>query len=224
MQSRSNATPRPARGSLSRDLILQTALRIADESGLEALSMRRLGQELGVEAMSLYNHVPNKAALLDGMVEVILDEMPAPGYGGSLTERLAETAWAFRHALQVHEGALPLFISRPAVTKGALRHVEAALGLLREAGFQPDEAISALNVLVTFVVGHTLSRQSRTPADEHEHSRPLYEELAGDEFPNLNEAVTQLATHNEDDEFAFGLDALLIGLRKKAKPVRPTAR
>jgi AcrR family transcriptional regulator len=221
VQSRSNTTPRPARGSLSRELILQTALRIADEAGLEALSMRRLGAELGVEAMSLYNHVPNKAALLDGMVEVILDEMSAPGLGGSLTERIAEMAWAFRHALQAHLGALPLFITRPAVTKAALRHVEAALGLLREAGFRADDSVSALNVLVTFVVGHTLSRWSRTPADEL--SKPLYEELAGDEFPNLNEAVTQLATHNEDNEFAFGLDALLIGLRKMARAAREPA-
>ena len=91
MQSRSNTTPRAARGSLSRARILETALVLADEIGLEALSMRRLGAELGVEAMSLYNHVPSKAALLDGMVEVILDEMSTSGPGGGIEERLGET-------------------------------------------------------------------------------------------------------------------------------------
>jgi AcrR family transcriptional regulator len=222
VQSRSNPTPRAARGSLSRARILETALLLADEIGLEALSMRRIGAELGVEAMSLYNHVPSKAALLDGMVEVILGEMPAPGPGGGLEERLGEMAFGFRRALQAHPGALPLFITRPVVTKAALHHVETALGLLREAGFQADDSVSALHVLVTFVVGHTLSGVGRTPADEV--SSPLYQELAGDEFPNLNEAVTQLATHDAENEFLFGLDALWIGLRKKARSARQPPR
>ena len=156
------------------------------------------------------------------MVEVILDEMPASGPGGGLSERLGEMAFSFRRALQAHPGALPLFITRPAVTKASLHHVEAALTLLREAGFQAHDSVSALHVLVTFVVGHTLSGMGRTPADEV--SRPLYQELSGDELPNLNEAVTQLATRDRESEFVFGLDALWIGLRKKARSARQPPR
>ncbi len=222
MSSRNEAPPAPipraARGSLSRTRILETALQIADESGLEALSMRRLGIELGVEAMSLYNHVPNKAALLDGMVETILDEMPTPGPGGSSSERLAEIARALRRALQAHPGALPLFATRPAVTPASLRHVESALGLLRGMGFSPDQSVSALQVLVTFVVGHTLSQVGSARGDDR--SSPRYEELSPAEFPHVIEAAKGLATHDGEAEFAFGIDALLIGLRKKSKPAR----
>ena len=214
-------TPRPARGSLSRARILETALWLADEGGLEALSMRRIGAELGVEAMSLYNHVPSKAALLDGLVEVILDAMPTPAARGSFRERLTEMGWAFRRALRKHPGALPLFVTRPAVTPASLRHVESALGLLRGA-FSPDESVSALQVLVTFVVGHTLSRVSPPRGDEV--STPGYEALSPDEFPRLAEVAPLLAAHDGEAEFAFGLDALVIGLCQKAKRTHNAAR
>ena len=215
MPSRNDLPPRPARGSLSRARILETALQIADESGLLALSMRRLGAELGVEAMSLYNHVPNKAALLDGMVERMLEEMPGPGPGGARTERLAEMAWALRSALQAHPGAAPLFATRPAVTPTSLRHVESTLGLLRELGLSPDESLSALQVLVTFVVGHTLSQLGPARADEV--SRPRYEDLSREEFPHLTEVAALLPTHDGENEFELGLDALLRGLRARVK-------
>ena len=184
--------------------------------------MRRLGAELGVEAMSLYNHVPSKAALLDGMVETILGEMPSPGAGGSFSERLAAMARAFRRALRAHPGALPLFAMRPAVTPASLRHVESALGVLRSAGFSPDESVSALQVLVTFVVGHTLSQVGRTAGDEA--SRPRYEELSREEFPHLTEIAPQLSSHDGELEFEFGLDAFLTGLRAKARRRTSTSR
>ncbi len=215
MQSRNDLPPRPARGSLSRARILDTALRIADESGLEALSMRRLGSELGVEAMSLYNHVPSKAALLDGMVEVILEEMPTPGPGGSFSERLHEIASAFRTALQAHPGAAPLFATRPAVTPTSLQHVESALGLLRGLGLSADESLSALQVLVTFIVGHTLSRLG--PARGDEVSRPRYDALSREEFPHVMEAAALLPRHDGENEFDLGLDALLTGLRARVR-------
>jgi AcrR family transcriptional regulator len=215
MSSRIDRPPRPPRGSLSRARILETALQIADASGLEALSMRRLGAELGVEAMSLYNHVPNKAALLDGMVEVMLDRMPTPGPGGPRTERLAEMAWAFRGALQAHPGAAPLFATRPAVTPRALKYVESALGLLRGLGLSPDDSLGALQVLVTFVVGHTLSQLGHARADEV--SSPRYEDLSPDEFPHLTAVVALLPAHDGENEFALGLDAFLGGLRARVK-------
>jgi TetR/AcrR family transcriptional regulator, tetracycline repressor protein len=213
--SRIDSTAKPGRGSLSRPRILEAALRLADSSGLEALSMRRLGAELGVEAMSLYNHVPSKAALLDGMVEAILSEMPSPGAGGSWSERLREMARAFRRALRAHPGALPLFATRPAVTPASLRHVEAALGVLRGAGLSPDESVSALQVLVTFVVGHTLSQVGHTKGDEV--SSPRYEALSREEFPHLTEIAPRLGAHDGELEFEFGLDAFLTGLRAKAR-------
>jgi hypothetical protein len=149
------------------------------------------------------------------MVETILGEMPSPGAGGSFSERLAEMARAFRRALRAHPGALPLFATRPAVTPASLRHVESALGVLRGAGFSPDESVSALQVLVTFVVGHTLSQVGHAAGDEV--SSPRYEELSPEEFPHLTEIAPQLHAHDGELEFEFGLDAFLTGLRAKAR-------
>ena len=181
--------------------------------------MRRLGAALGVEAMSLYNHVPNKAALLDGMVELILEEMPTPGPGGARTERLTEMAWAFRSALQAHPGAAPLFATRPAVTLTSLKHVESALGLLRGLGLSPDASLGALQVLVTFVVGHTLSRLGPARADEV--SRPRYEDLSREEFPHLTEIAALLPAHDGENEFDLGLNAFLTGLRAGVRRAAP---
>ena len=219
MPSRNDLPPRPARGSLSRARILETALQIADESGLESLSMRRLGAQLGVEAMSLYNHVPNKAALLDGMVEIMLEEMPTPGPGGSRSERLHEMAWAVRSALRAHPGAAPLFATRPAVTPASLKPVESTLGLLRGLGLSPDESLSALQVLVTYVVGHTLSQVGAARADEV--SRPRYEALPREEFPHLTEVAALLPAHDGENEFDLGLDAFLTGLRARVRRSAP---
>jgi TetR/AcrR family transcriptional regulator, tetracycline repressor protein len=202
--------PTPSkREALSRERILRAALRIVDREGLDAISMRRVGDELGVEAMSLYNHVANKAAMLDGIFELVLSELPPPKAAKSWTLSLRARARALRGALRTHPNALPLFSTRPAVTPASLAHVEGALDELRKAGFSARAARSALQVLVAFVVGHTVSTHAPR-SDDASHAR--YEGLDPREFSRVREAALASGDHDVDKEFEFGLDAMLRGL------------
>ncbi len=207
----------PSRTPLTRARILEAALALVDAEGLDALSMRRLGAELSVEAMSLYHHVPSKAALLDGLHEVILSAVDLPR-GGDWIEALRAGARSFRAALTAHPHALPLFATRPAVTEGSLRHVESALALLRRAGFDAGEGAGAFQALVSFVVGHTLAELA--PPAGADRSRPRYEALSRDDFPNVIDAADALAAQGEDEGFELGLDLLLTGLAARARMSR----
>ena len=126
-------TKSPKREALSRQRILQAALAIVDREGLDAISMRRVGQELGVEAMSLYNHVTNKADLLDGIFEAVLAELPPPRRTNTWSKALRGGARGLRAVLRAHPAVIPIFAARPAVTPASLVHVESALLTLRNA-------------------------------------------------------------------------------------------
>jgi AcrR family transcriptional regulator len=201
--------PRPP---LSRDRILRAALAIVDDEGLDALTMRRLGVSLGVEAMSLYRWVPGKGALLDGIHELILEQLSVPARGRSWAHSVKAHAHAFRDALLAHPRALPVFATRPAVTQASLRHVEHALQLLHDAGFAIGEAINAMQSVVAYVVGHALS--THAPVPDEERTIPDYQSLDADTFPMLRAAARHLTSHDIDGEFAFGLDALVRGLSR----------
>lgn len=207
------------RQPLSRERVLGAALALVDREGLEAISMRRLGEELGVEAMSLYNHVASKTALLDGVFEAILGELPPAPRVKSWQATLRERARALRAALIAHPRALPLFATRPAVTPAAIRHVEEILDVLGQAGFSPGDALSTLNVLVAFVVGHALATHG--PSRPEDQARPLYEQLADSEFPRVRAAARRLGSHDVAEEFGFGLDTLIAGLERRAKKRAP---
>ena len=172
--------------------------------------MRRVGEELGVEAMSLYNHVANKAAVLDGIFETILAELPGPRRSPTWQAALRDRARGLRSTLRAHPNALPLFATRPAVTPASIAHVEVVLGALRDAGFSPDDALGTLQVLVAFVVGHTVA--SCSPRRLDEDSRPAYDRLSEETFPRVREAARLLPTHDVEREFELGLEAMLTGL------------
>ena len=210
----------PVREPLTAERIYRTALTLCDREGLEAVSMRRLGQELGVEAMSLYNHVPNKAALLDGIYEVILAEIP-PSRSQDCLRALAELARALRAALVAHPRAIRIIATRPAVTPAALQHLDGVLGLLREAGLPAPQCLYTLHSLLAFVTGHTLWQLGSLDSNDGE-SRPNYPEyhkLAATDFPHIVAITTALRTRppklGPDTEFEFGLDLLLRGLAEK---------
>jgi AcrR family transcriptional regulator len=210
------------RAALSRERILTAALGLVDREGLDAISMRRVGEELGVEAMSLYNHVANKAAILDGIFETVLAELPAAKRASSWQAALGDRARALRAVLRAHPNALPLFATRPAVTPASIAHVEAVLDVLRKAGFGVEDALSTLQVLVAYVVGHTIASHAPRRADED--ARPAYERLSEDAFPRVREAAGVLPGHDVEREFALGLDAMLAGLearRARASNKRP---
>ncbi len=214
-------TPKNAgqrRETLTRERVLRAAVDVIDREGMAALSMRRLGLEVGVEAMSLYRYVPSKADLLDGIHGTILDEVAIPRGAGSWKKSVRAYALAFRNALIAHPNALSLFATRPAVSTASLRHVEVGLRLLRDAGFDVDEAVGAFQIVVTFVVGHTLS--THAPALDDERSIPDYRALSASDFPRVREAADILANHDVDRELEIGLDALLTGLSKRRRKGR----
>lgn len=207
------------RKPLSRERILCAALEIVDREGLDAISMRRIGAELGAEAMSLYNHVPNKAAILDGIFETVLAEVRVPKRrSASWQAALADRARSLRAALRAHPNALPLFASRPAVTPASVGRVEEVLEVLHTAGFSADDALSAMQVLVAFVVGHTLA--SHAPRRDDDAARPAYERLPEQQFPRVREAARLLADHDPEREFELGLEAMLCGLEHRLRDER----
>jgi len=188
------------RAGLTRSRVLQAAVLFVDREGLEALSMRKLGDELGVEAMSLYRHVANKADILDGIHETILKEMPTPTLGGSWREDLRMLGRSLRQVLLRHPAALPLFATRPALSPGSLLLVEVVLGMFREAGFSSDQSLSALQAVYTYIVGNALL--SFAPGGE----------LNLDDFPHLESMAQALAQHDPQSSFEFGLEVVLRGL------------
>lgn len=194
-----------SRGQLTRDKVLRAAVELVDEQGLEGLSMRRLGERLGVEAMSLYHHVRDKQDLLNGVHGAILEEVERPPARGTWRQRLRALGLSFRAVLGRHRRALPLFATRPAVAPSSLRAVEDCLAILAEAGFAPREQLRAFHGLVGFVVGISLLHYGFEDAAYGEFS------LDPSELPHLGRALSAL-DWDQEGEFAFGLDAFLAGL------------
>src|SRR3712207_4637520 len=146
------------RRPLSRRRVLEAAVRFADREGLDALSMRKLGAELGVEAMSLYNHVPNKDALLDGMVEVLLGELEVPSENAAWEERVREAYRGFRRLARRHPNVFPLLVLRPPDTMDGVWLVEEFLKTMRGAGFDAATALNAFRTLSAYATGYEIGR------------------------------------------------------------------
>ncbi|MEX2983114.1 TetR/AcrR family transcriptional regulator C-terminal domain-containing protein [Streptomyces sp. C36] len=206
-----NATAK--RAGLTREKVLRAALELVDRDGIEKLSMRRLGAELGVEAMTLYHYVPHKAALLDGLVEQVVSAV-RPSFDGPAAEwpaRLREFAVAFRDELLRHPGVIPLVATRPARSATALRAVEDAAAALGEAGIAPVQALRIVNAVSTLVIGHCLAEAATTPG----HPEQPGDDLDLTAFPTLAEAVAGGLGTPADHQarFDLALDALLTGLQ-----------
>jgi AcrR family transcriptional regulator len=195
------------RAGLSREQVVDAALAFADEHGIAALSMRKLGAALGVEAMTLYHYVPNKEALLDALIDRLTAALagiePMPGESGP--QWLGRVAGAYREQLLAHPGVLPLAATRPVVGAESLEVVETALRVL---GLPPARGLDRVNAVMTFVLGHTLAEAGRTPGVSSDVDSLA--ELDADRFPLLAEALRDGARH--DERFEFALRALLAGL------------
>jgi TetR/AcrR family tetracycline transcriptional repressor len=198
---------------LTRERIITAAVALVDEHGLEALSMRKLGAALGVEAMSLYNHVENKDDVLDGVLDHVLREVPLPDPSLSWEDQLWVLARGFRDAGLAHPGVLPMFGARPIRTIEGLAPLEAAYDILRRAGLDRDEALDAFVTMSSFVLGIVLldmggmrqvaSGRAVDPA-----------ELAGDDHPRLAEMSDALLNGDSTREFERGFAMVLDGLRR----------
>jgi AcrR family transcriptional regulator len=202
------------RQPLSRRRVLEEAVRFVDREGLEALTMRKLGAELGVEAMSLYNHVPNKSALLDGMVEVLLGELEVPPENHGWEERIRDGYRAFRRLAHEHPNVFPLLVNRPPDTMDGVWLVEEFLKTLEEAGFGKETALHAFRALSSYTFGYAMA-EIRGFALEPDGSRLGAHRLSPEEFPRLCELRPQLENVDHDAEFEFGLDLILSGLQTR---------
>ena len=207
----------PRRNALSRDRVVRAALAIVDRDGLDALTMRALGRELGVDPMAVYHHLPNKAAVLDGVVEAVLAEVPLDTEPGrDWAEQTAALARGYRDALRAHPNALPLVATRTDVTPPALATLDRAVRILLDAGFEPRRALLAVHSLSCFVVGHALDElgvagDPGEPAAAAARQRELLDSGA---YPSLATAASDAAAAGAEESFDLGLAALLRGLSK----------
>ena len=198
---------------------MRAAIGLADSSGIESLSMRKLGQELGVEAMSLYNHVANKDDILDGIVDLVFAEIDLPSGAGDWKPAMRRRAISAHEALLRHPWAPSLMQSRTRPGPATLRHHDSVLGSLRSAGFTLVMAAHAVSAIDGYVYGFALQQinlplQSRDEVAEV--GEGILRQLAG-QYPHLAEMITEHAMkpgYNYAKEFEFGLDLILDGLER----------
>jgi AcrR family transcriptional regulator len=207
---------RPAR--LDRDQILQAAFSIADEEGLEAATMRAIGERLGVEAMSLYRHVRNKDDLLDGLVDMVFSEMVVPRATRWKTA-LRERCVLMRQALNRHPWSIGLMESRMQPGPANLRHRDDVLAVLLEAGFKSPDATHAYNVLDSYVYGFVLQEKELPFSNAKELAEvgeSLLAQVPADLYPNLSTVSAELLANGFDfaAEFEFGLDLILDAIER----------
>jgi AcrR family transcriptional regulator len=216
------ATVTKHREKLSRARVVEAALRIMDAEGLDSVTMRRVGRELGVEAMSLYNHVRDKDDLMDGIREHVLSLFVDPGTEGPWEERARTAARTWRQVLRSHPNTLVLISESkgPGMTPGAIRPTEITLRLLRETGLPEDEAVRAFCAFGGFIIGFVMFEVGMTPstgtsAAEATTPEQIAAALPADEFPCFLAALPCLMNDDLDQRFEYGLDLLLNGLRAR---------
>jgi AcrR family transcriptional regulator len=218
------AAPEP-RIPLSRERVLRAAVKLADERGIEALTMRRLAEELGSEAMSLYYHVANKEDLLDGVVDLIageinnvVDRIDAPAKGAGWKKVVRRRILSAREILLRHKWAPRVFETRTTMSLAVIRYHDGLVGLMREGGFSYDLAHHALHALGSRALGFT--QELFDPGDGGGNGDGSLADIA-DQVPHLVGMMTEIAHDDPDStlgwcddqtEFEFGLDLILDGL------------
>jgi len=211
-------TSRARRKPLSRERVLGAAIGLADAEGIEALSMRKLARELGVEAMSLYNHVANKDAILDGIVEVVAAEAELPAEGTEWKSAIRQSAIATRDMFVRHPWASRLWMSRQGGGTARLRRADWLLRTFREAGLSEELTFHAYHVVESHILGFTV-QQLNFPyqgAELEERASRFLARFPVDEFPDFADHVRQHLEPHEGGEggFELGLDLILDGLER----------
>jgi AcrR family transcriptional regulator len=200
--------------------VLQAALRLADAEGIEALSMRRLGQELGVEAMSLYNHVANKDDIRAGIVALVLEEVEVPSDAADWKAAIRQTALSAHDAFVRHRWACSLMMRVDRPIPARLQWMNSVLRILREASFSPDLTHHAYHALDSHITGFTLWQVSlpfETRAELVDLASDFLREFPADDYPYVLEHIEQHLAESGADErsaFEFGLDLILDGLER----------
>ena len=206
---------------ITRTAVLASALAIIDRDGVDGLSMRRLGESVRRDPMVLYRHVANKAAVLDGVVEMVFDQLSVDTTNPDWAAALRDLAHDFRELSRTHPNVVPLLVTRPLATplgmrpQGILRPLEDVLALLIAAGFSGDEALHIYRALFGFLYGHVLTELQEIVErpEETDHVLRLgLHRLPIGEFPNLRELAPILASYDGLAELDRGLDMLMSGL------------
>jgi AcrR family transcriptional regulator len=207
--------------------VLRVAVSLADTGGIEALSMRALGRQLGIEAMSLYNHVANKDDLLDGMVDLVIAEIELPTPDAEWRDAMRSRAVSARAAFTRHPWAPSLIDSRVSSGPGRLRYFDAVIGVLRRAGFTVELAARAFSLIDSYIYG--FGRQSLNFASGDgggtQAADAFLQALPAEEFPYLTEMALTFAAnpgYDEAADFAFGLNLILDGLQQILSPPQAT--
>ncbi|TNB69625.1 TetR family transcriptional regulator [Arthrobacter sp. BB-1] len=219
---KTRATTGPAqKPRLSRELVLTKALEVVDAEGLDALTMRRLGQELDRDPMSLYRYAENRAALLDGVSELVLNELSIHPEDPDWKAQLRQIAHSLRKLALKHPNVVPLLVTRPLSTPlglrplGTLRPLEQILALLIGAGFDPAGALHVYRAYYGFLYGHILNELQEFVVDPEENEVLLrlgLHRLPAKEFPRLRALAPALAEYDGSTELDQGLSILLSGL------------
>jgi AcrR family transcriptional regulator len=214
-----NAQPRVP---LSKQRVLRAAVALADQGGADALSMRKLAQQLGVVPMALYKHVSNKDELLDGMVDVVVGEIDPPPSGIDWKTAIRQRVLSARSALLRHPWASRVIESRTGPTPAVLAYMDSIIGIFRAGGFSIDLTHHAMHAMGSRLLGFTQELFDDTANVDPEMQADMLRELA-DRYPSITELVTAI-THDEasvvgqgcDDqfEFEFALDLMLDGLER----------
>lgn len=208
-------------GQISRSLILRAALGIIDRDGADGLSMRRLSDAVGRDPTVLYRHLPNKAAVLDGVAEIVLEQLSVDTADSDWVAQLRSVAHDFRRLAITHPNVVPLLVTRPLSTPlgqrppGMLRPLEDVLTLLIGAGFSGVDALHVYRLLFGFLYGHILNELQEVverPEETDDVLRLGLHRLAITEFPNVRALAPALASYDGAAELDRGLDLLLTGL------------
>lgn len=212
---------RKKRETLTREVVLMAALQLADAGGFNSLSMRKVAGELGVEAMSLYNHVRNKEDIVDGLVDIVFAEIEV-AEPGTVDWRTAmrERAGSVRDALNRHRWAVGMMEGRMNPGPANIRHHDSVMGCLREDGFGFRDAVHAYSVLDAYTYGFALQERGLpfdAPEETSEVMRKQRENVPSmDDYPYLMEVAAELekAGYDYETEFYFGLDLILDGIQR----------
>lgn len=214
---------------VTRLLILQSALAIIDADGVEGLSMRRLSEAVGRDPAVLYRHLPNKAAVLDGVAGIVLEQLAVDTADPDWAGQLRAVAYDFRRLALAHPNVVPLLVTRPLATPlglrppGTLRHLEDILALLTSAGFAGEDALHIYRVLFSYLYGHVITELQEVieQPEETDHVLRLgLHRLPITDFPQVRSVATALASYDGAAELNRGLDLLLPGLASALSPPR----
>lgn len=205
---------------LSRDRVMHAAVALADAGGLESLTMRKLGRQLGVEAMALYRHAANKDDILDGIVDLVFSEIGLPPADVGWKEAMRQRAMSLRDVLARHRWAIGLMESRTNPGPANLGHHDAVIGCLRASGFDMAMAAHAYALLDAYIYGFALTKMNlpfESTADITEMARSMLQPFPFNAYPNLADFITEHAMkpgYDFADEFGYGLDLVLDGLER----------